>query len=189
MINNLYIGNQSIGSLSIKSHPDHNKIKFDEIKFIGDQIFLNLHGITTADKVKPSKLKTELQGKVLINDLGKLLNQLDIYSNLKGTDTTITGKLSWNGSLSSFSSKSLFGKLEFKSQKGSISSIEHGIGRIISIFNLKALRRRLDLNFSDVSEQGFEFNMMQGDLVFKQETLTTKEIKINSILYKAEWDN
>jgi uncharacterized protein (TIGR02099 family) len=197
-IKNLIIGDNRVGSLTIKSHPEVDIIKFDEIKFIGEHTLINIKGSTFQEKNiiadstninviptdKDNRLTTEMQGKVFIKDLGSLLKKLNISDDIQNTDTKFWGDLKWNGLLSSFSKDKLKGKISFESKKGYIKSIKPGIGRIISIFNLADIQRRLDLNFSDVSENGFDFDSIKGNLIFNQQILSTKDVAIDSNIAK-----
>jgi uncharacterized protein YhdP len=50
------------------------------------------------------------------------------------------------------------------SGKGRLSSVEVGAGRLLGVFNVENLRRRLLLDFSDISEQGFAFDSIDADM-------------------------
>jgi uncharacterized protein YhdP len=181
-IENLIVGKSSLGKLSIRSRNELDEVVFDKIKLNGKQINLDIQGQTVN---KLSDPMTHMHGKVSIKDSGKLLKQLDYYNGLDKAASEFDGYLKWHGSLLSFSIKNLFGKIKFKFNQGSLSEVNPGIGRIIGIINLNHIIKRIDLNFKNASNQGFEFETIQGNLLFNQSNLYTRDIKLESSIAKV----
>ena len=83
-----------------------------------------------------------------------------------------TGDISWQGAPYDYRIDILDGKLDINSDKGRLSSVEVGAGRLLGVLNVENLRRRLLLDFSDLSEEGFAFDEIDADMSIKQGTAT-----------------
>jgi uncharacterized protein YhdP len=66
-------------------------------------------------------------------------------------------------------------------REGRFSEAQPGLARILGFLNIGALKRRLRLDFSDVTEKGFSFDEMRGRFVLKQGVVSTK----NELVIKA----
>jgi uncharacterized protein YhdP len=75
-----------------------------------------------------------------------------------------TGKLSWQGTPFEYELAKLGGQLNIHSDKGRLSSVQVGAGRLLGVFNVENLRRRLLLDFSDISKEGFAFDSIDADM-------------------------
>jgi uncharacterized protein (TIGR02099 family) len=79
-----------------------------------------------------------------------------------------TGDISWQGAPYDYRMENLDGKLDIHSDKGRLSSVEVGAGRLLGVLNVENLRRRLLLDFSDLSEEGFAFDQIDADMTIKR---------------------
>ena len=102
-----------------------------------------------------------------------------------GFDTVIeegkgifTAKFKWPGTPYQFSSDNLTGNANLDFDDGKISSVDPGAGRLIGIFNLGEISRRLSLDFVDFFSKGYVFKKIQGDLFFKDAHLNTENLII-----------
>jgi len=56
--------------------------------------------------------------------------------------------------------------------------VEPGVGRVLGLLNLGALRRRLDLDFNDLFGSGYAFEKISGRFDIAQGSATTRELLI-----------
>ena len=70
------------------------------------------------------------------------------------------------------------GKLKININSGFILGLDPGFGRVIGLLNIENIHRRLLLDFSDVTNQGFSFDNVIGDLDFKNGELNLNKVFI-----------
>jgi uncharacterized protein YhdP len=69
----------------------------------------------------------------------------------------------WPGGPSMDVLKTLNGTLHVSLEDGRLRDIEPGAGRMLGLFSVTQLPRRLALDFRDVTDEGLAFNSVQGD--------------------------
>ena len=68
----------------------------------------------------------------------------------------------WNAAPYQFSLADLQGKIDVNLKGGRILSIEPGFGRVLGMLAMAQWIKRLQLDFSDVYEEGLTFNTIKG---------------------------
>ena len=92
----------------------------------------------------------------------QLLSKLDITKNLTETNAVIDFSGMWNAAPYQFSLADLQGKIDVNLKGGRILSIEPGFGRVLGMLAMAQWIKRLQLDFSDVYEEGLTFNTIKG---------------------------
>jgi len=72
----------------------------------------------------------------------------------------------WNGAPYQFSLAALRGKLDVNLKNGRILSIEPGFGRLLGVLAMAQWIKRLQLDFSDIYQEGLTFNSITGTLIY-----------------------
>jgi len=130
---------------------------------------------------------THLQAKVHSDDLGELLQAFGYEPPpLRGGETELSGESYWEGNPLDFSVKKLRGKLHLAITEGQIADFEPGFGRVLGLFDLQTLPRRLILDFSDVFSQGFGFSKIMGDFNFSKGFADTQNLQLIAPAAKIE---
>lgn len=132
------------------------------------------------------KSYTQLQGRVISTDMGAWFSQLGYASAIQDPSGYIDYQFKWEGEPFRFSISRIDGVAELKFDKGRILGIKPGLGRIMGLLNIASIKRRLQLDFSDVFKQGFVFDIMRGTLSFKKGTLRTEQLLIDGPSAKIE---
>lgn len=108
---------------------------------------------------------TTLEVSLRSRDLGQLLRDAGYYSALDGAPSQAALRLTWPGGPGSFRLPRARGTLDVDIGAGRLLDVEPGVGRMLGVLNLGALERRLSLDFSDVLDEGFTFDRIDGRLV------------------------
>jgi len=93
--------------------------------------------------------------------------------------------LTWNNTPYHFSLSDMSGKISLKLGEGEIlqlsdaSNAKLGLGRLLNVFSLKTIPRRLNLNFSDLTEKGYSFDTLKGDFIFKRGDAVTDNMRFD----------
>jgi uncharacterized protein YhdP len=132
------------------------------------------------------KLRTQIKGELAVDDMGDLLNRLEISKEMQGSKSLLNFELEWPGAPYQFNLAKVKGKIDAKLQKGSLIGIEPGIGRILGAFNLAEWKRRISLDFSDVVAEGFAYNGIEGLFYLSDGSIETNNLTINGVSAKIE---
>lgn len=105
---------------------------------------------------------------------------------------TVSGDLEWAGRPFSINFPSLSGKLQLDIRHGQFTGLKPGIGRLLGVFDLKSLPRRLTLDFYDVFGKGFGFDELNGHVVIRNGIASTSDLYIAGssaeLVLSGKWD-
>lgn len=97
-------------------------------------------------------------------DLGRLLKESHIASSISHGQAQMDFNIGWPGSLSAWELGTIEGRADLKVKKGRLDEVEPGAGRLLGLFSISALPRRLLLDFRDLFQQGLTFRSIQGSV-------------------------
>jgi uncharacterized protein (TIGR02099 family) len=110
------------------------------------------------DSAQRSRLRFELTSQ----DVAATWRRLGQVAGITGDSATINANLLWEGGPSLGLLYESTGELDFDIRNGRISNVEAGGGRLIGLFSLAYLPRRLSLDFTDITSEGLEFYSLSG---------------------------
>lgn len=171
-IDKLYIDNSPYGDWRTKIVRDGNRVRLTNIesalktgKFDGSLFW--------QDQGERSNvaLNLSIQGK----DLAELTQKFSDQAFVTSKNYNINVVLSWQGHPFHFDRPSVSGRIGFAAEDGSFTQVEElpAFLKVLGIFNVGALSRRLSLDFTDVYEPGLSYDDFTGDMVIDKGILTT----------------
>jgi uncharacterized protein (TIGR02099 family) len=104
-----------------------------------------------------------IEGTMTSTDVGDTLKQLGFAPVLEAKSGRLEFDMSWMGAPTADSLKSATGHVQVALDKGQIVGLKPGAGRVLGLASLSELRRRLALDFSDLTDKGFAFDTIRGD--------------------------
>lgn len=116
---------------------------------------------------------TTLKLSLVAAEIGETLKSLDLSQQLDKAQGSIDADLSWDGSPADFATSRLNGTLLLDTKQGRFSEAQPGLARILGFLNVGALKRRLQLDFSDLTEKGFSFDEMRGRFALRKGSVST----------------
>lgn len=123
----------------------------------------------------------EIEGFGQSSSLAELLKLFYIEPVVESKKALLTFKLQAKRSLLSVSPNNLNGNIFVELKNGRITHLSKdvesrlGLGKLISILSLQTLPRRLVLDFSDLSNKGFSFDLFKGNFRLNQGTFYTND--------------
>ncbi len=177
-VDKLSVGTILIGDLTLKSHSNSEHWSIDYCRIDSPIYQLTING----EWVKKNKINhTGLQFKLHFNDLGKSLNTWGITPAVESKKGDLVFNGGWNGRLDDFSLKSLAGTMYLQLNNGRITHLSPeteeklGLGKLLSILSLQTIPRRLKLDFSDLSHEGYSFDIFKGNFAVGQGIINTQD--------------
>ncbi len=86
----------------------------------------------------------------------------------------------WAGTPADFALDRLAGRLKFQVGPGQLLDIDPGMGRVVGLFNVQNLLRRLTLDFSDLFQPGMGFDRISGVFDFRRGQAFTDDLTIDA---------
>ncbi len=118
---------------------------------------------------------SNFNGVFSTGDLAEVLPSFGYAALIQSESSGFIGNIDWEGSPAAFSLKKISGQVELGVLNGRFVEIEPGSARIFGAFNFDALVRRLQLDFSDLYQQGLAYDSIEGILNFDKGTVVTQE--------------
>lgn len=130
-------------------------------------------------KKDSNKQQTELTYNFNITDLGKASEFMKWDAGLTKGEGRIFGTSNWTGGPTEFSYKNdLNGKVNLELKKGIVTDVESGAGKLLGLFNLDALGKRIRMDFSDVQKKGYSYDRWDGQMNVDGPVITSNNMEI-----------
>lgn len=175
-------GDASLGRVTLNLVPGQNGLVIRQLSLNSPAYQLS----ATGDWSGSNPGRSRLHGNVSTANVSKLLTAWGFSStNLIGSDASAQFDLAWPGSPFSPIMSGMSGNVSLKLGKGRIVNLgesadaKMGLGRLLNIFSLQSLPRRLSLDFSDLFEKGYSFDSVKGDFNLKNGSAFTTNTFLN----------
>ena len=160
LLQSKYFDNNLNGNLTFQASKNNDKWFIDLFKFLNPDYALKVTGIWHDEAPKPD---TEIDFDWKITDLDKTLEEFNLDKLMKGGTGHLNGKLLWPKSPWKFDKEKASGSVSINIDKGVILEAQPGaMGRLFGLLSLQSLPSRLTLDFSDLFEDGFVFDSING---------------------------
>ncbi len=183
-IDKLSIGDRIFGAVSLKAS---NLAQLNErLGWNIEQFSVTLPHASLAGKGTWTHARGDSLGDVRLNlnlntdSLGDTLDGLDLGKIVAGAAGTVTGDIAWRGTPFSLDLPSLSGSLKADFSKGQFLKVDPGAGRLVGLFSLQNLPRRLTLDFKDMFGTGFAFDKVTATATIEKGLLKTEDFDMGS---------
>ncbi len=167
---------------------------------LGEMLFENIHANTkptdtgmeiNIEQIESKKLKgvmhllwdvTENEAKTILKvdfdseNLEETLDNWNIKNTLRRGVAKFKGQFSWTGAPYNFSSQAFIGDASLDVKDGRIRDAGPEVARLLALFNISLIAKRLSLDFDDVTKNGFTFDTMRGNLHFEDGNIYTGDL-------------
>ncbi|MFG0172301.1 YhdP family protein [Legionella pneumophila] len=181
-VDNFSIGKIQIGNITLKSHSTSEQWKIDYCRIDSPYYQANFEG----EWLQKGKFnQTKLQSKMYLKDLAKSLDRWAINPAVDAGKGYIEFHGGWQGSLYDFSLSKLNGSMYLQLKNGRITHLSPeteeklGLGKLLSILSLQTIPRRLKLDFSDLSNDGYSFDIFKGNFNVNNGIMSTNNSYID----------
>lgn len=165
--NDVSYNNMKLGSVSVKTSHNPNGMSIESFTVSSPLIELKAEGDWT-----PSE--TRLHGKASSSNVSDLLNSLgfDVH-NIVSSKGQVDFNLNWFAAPYALTLAAMNGNAAMNLGPGRIVELSQttgakmDLGRMLSIFSLQTIPRRLSFDFSDVFQKGYSFDSLRGDFKFE----------------------
>ncbi len=180
--NDFIFNSKPLGQGSFKSSASKNGWHVDTFHLESDAYVFDAQGDWNVNSgLNESSTDAKLQIKKLSSML--LLWNISPVVEAKQGDIQFKGK--WPGSPEDFSLKRLNGDMAISFKKGRVTHLSKetektlAFGKLLSILSLQTIPRRLQLDFSDLSKDGYSFDLFKGNFVINNGVMKTDDSYID----------
>lgn len=174
-IGDLRIGDAALGSARFRSSPVAGGMRLDEFASRGSKQRLNASGAWSG---RGDMARTHLRLNVDSDDIGALLAGLGLGGQVGGGKGKLGIDANWRGGPDALDPGTMEAAVTLDARDGRLLEIEPGAGRVLGLFGVAQLPRRLTLDFRDFFDKGFAFDSIKGDVRLAQGAARTDNLAI-----------
>ncbi|SHO55608.1 YhdP family protein [Vibrio quintilis] len=123
-----------------------------------------------------TKLNLSLKGE----NNSDLMERFGITSGIQKAPFSMTTLAEWEGAPWSMQLNTLQGEISSELGKGTVSDVS-GAARLLGIFSLDSIIRKMQLDFSDVFDKGMAFDSIEGKGTISQGIFVTNNISMDAV--------
>ena len=160
--------------LMLDAHLETDTLVIDSIELRRNNLVLKLSAnwqYTPGVNEHFTTASLSIRGK----ELGQTISSLNFGDIMHDGEADIEARAGWSGELLRLDWGSLIGEARFKIVDGVLKDVNPGSGRLVGLFSLSALPRRLMLDFEDVFIKGLQFDKLTGTFSIDQGNLYTTD--------------
>lgn len=190
--NNVSYNGMSFGQVAFNTTPTRSGLTIQSLRISAKHF--NMQGSGSWQQTSSSG-STSLQGSATSDNVSGFLSNLGFdVSNFITKKGKLTYDLAWGDAPYAPSLTNLNGNISLDIGQGRIVDIgkDNGakmdLGRLLSIFSLQTIPRRLSFDFSDVFQKGYSFDTMQGDFKLDNGSAYTSNFTFDGPVAKVAID-
>lgn len=172
-VGSLRLGPRVVGAVDLKATRVPQGIRFDNATVLAESARAEAQGqwLNTVDG-QHSTLVASIESK----DAAATLRALNYTPFIEAKRGAIKADLSWRGGYDGNILEHASGALSVDAETGQIVNLQPGAGRVLGLFSVGALPRRLALDFSDLTEKGLAFDTVHGDFELRDGNAFTNNL-------------
>lgn len=175
-IADLVFEDKAIGAVDLIAKPKNENIVIEKFKVAVPEGFLNAKGVWKNWRADPS---TDWQIEIETSNLGNLLQRYGLDGQVIGGEGKLQGTIYSPEPPYAVNFTKSQGKFSFEFRKGRLVQLNTGVfGRLLGLMRVEALPRRFMLDFSDIFEKGFTFDLLKGESRLGNHQLTLDDMVI-----------
>ena len=188
--NSITYGKSSLGNVSFNTSPSANGLVIQSFAVRSSNMNMQASG----DWIQSAKGDaTRLHGKASSMNVSAFLNDLGFnVHNFVSSNGNLDFDLNWSSSPLSLSLDTMNGQASLDMGKGRIVEVSQAsdakmdFGRMLNLFSLQSIPRRLSLDFSDVFMKGYSFDTLKADFKFTRGDASTSNMRFDGTLARVE---
>jgi len=172
-IGELRLGTRTLGTFDLQATRVPQGIRFENASIRG----ASAHGEGQGEwLVTPEGQQSSLKATITSDDVGATLRALGYTDVLEAKHGEVHGDLKWSGGFDSNMLDRAAGSISMRAETGQLTVVQPGAGRVLGLFSVAALPRRLALDFKDLTDKGLAFDKVQGDFELRDGNAFTSNL-------------
>jgi uncharacterized protein (TIGR02099 family) len=119
---------------------------------------------------------SRIKGTLTSVDVQKTMKELGYADVIQAKSGKMDFDLTWQGAPTTAALAQVIGHVQLSLEKGQVTGIKPGAGRMMGLASIAALPRRLALDFSDLTDKGLAFDSVHGDFDLRDGNAYTENV-------------
>jgi uncharacterized protein (TIGR02099 family) len=167
-------GERHLGDVQATLVKTDDGVSLDALNITGSNFVVNAKGEWRGKGAGTGRL----QGVLTSSDVHATLKELGYVPVIEAKEGRMDFDLSWVGAPSGAALAQATGHLQLSLDKGQVVGLNPGAGRVLGLTSVAALRRRLALDFSDLTDKGLAFDSVRGDFDLRDGSAYTDNVLV-----------
>lgn len=159
-VGDLSIGARRIGAVDLKTSRVAQGVRLDSATIIGQAVRAEGRGQWL---VAGDGQRSALSFRAVSDDVAATLQSLNYGPFMEAKRGEVRADVTWPGGFSGNVLAHASGSISIEAEGGQLVNVQPGAGRVLGLFSVAALPRRLALDFSDLTDKGLAFDRIHGD--------------------------
>ncbi|HEY4369306.1 MAG TPA: YhdP family protein [Steroidobacteraceae bacterium] len=172
-VGELHVDNHAIGAVDLRASRVATGIRIDALTLVNEGVQGNAHGEWL---VTPTGQQSNLTAKVTSTDVGATLRAMSYPQFMEAKHGELSAVLTWPGGFNRKLLDNASGSVIVDAENGQLVTLQPGAGRVLGLFSVAALPRRLSLDFSDLTEKGLGFDTVHGNFELRNGNAYTNNL-------------
>jgi uncharacterized protein (TIGR02099 family) len=169
----LRLGTRELGTLDLKASRVPQGIRFDSAVLDGASAHAEGQGEwLVAAEGQHSSIKASITSE----DVAATLRALGYTGVIEAKHGELQGDIRWDGGFDLDQLTHASGTISVRAETGQLVAVQPGAGRVLGLFSVGALPRRLALDFKDLTDKGLAFDKVQGDFELRDGNAFTSNL-------------
>lgn len=164
-IGDLHVENHPVGGVDLLTSRVPNGMRIDSLTVAQDAVQAQASGEWL---IVPEGARSSLDATITSTDVRATLRALNYTEFLEAERAQVSAQLTWPGGFDQTFVKRASGAITVSADKGQLLTLQPGAGRVLGLFSVAALPRRLSLDFKDLTEKGLSFDTIHGDFELRE---------------------
>lgn len=169
----LHSNGRSIGALDLSAVRVPSGLRFEQMRVSSASARAEGRGEWLISSQGP---RSSLSAIATSSDVAATLTALDYSPFLEAQHGEIQAQLTWPGGYDDNILELASGTISVRAESGQIVNLQPGAGRVLGLFSVAALPRRLALDFSDLTDKGLAFDSIHGDFELRDGNAYTSNL-------------
>ena len=166
-----------LGKVTGKLRREGSMLELQNLMIESGTTSLNLDGHWTLDgNQNETQIAFDIEGE----NSSDLMGRLGVSGGIQGAEFSSYASIQWQGSPWSMHRETLTGEVKTKTGKGVISDIG-GAGRLLGLFSMDSILRKMQLDFSGIFDDGLAFNYIKGSGTIENGQFKTDDVVMQAL--------
>ncbi|EGQ8079244.1 TIGR02099 family protein [Vibrio vulnificus] len=176
-IDDFWLQGYKVGKVNIDLQRQGKALVWKNISLVSGSNRVDVNGDWTLDG-ETSQSRMNL--KVKSDNNSDLMERFGITSGIQKAPFEITSQVTWDGAPWSMRVNTLDGDVQTEFGKGIITDVS-GAARLLGLFSLDSIIRKMQLDFTDVFDKGMAFNSIKGTGKIQDGVFVTNDIEMDAL--------
>jgi uncharacterized protein (TIGR02099 family) len=167
-------GERQLGEVRASINKLEDGVSLQELLVAGASFTVNASGEWRGKEAGAGRI----QGTLVSSDVGATLKQLGYEDVIEAKSGKLDFDMNWAGAPTEPALSLAAGHVQVALDKGQITGLKPGAGRVVGLASVAALPRRLALDFSDLTDKGFAFDTVRGDFDLHDGSAYTDDVLV-----------